>query len=44
VEGDHHLESQDSSLEELKENSPCQKDYLKKMEVEIASLNVSLIC
>jgi energy-converting hydrogenase Eha subunit E len=48
VEGDHHLESQDSSLEESKiadEHSPQQKDdYLKKLEVEIASLNVSLIC
>jgi predicted nucleic acid binding AN1-type Zn finger protein len=26
------------------ENSPQRKDYLKKLEVEIASLNVSLIC
>ena len=45
MEGDHHLESQDSYLEESKESYPSQKDeYLKKLEVEIASLNVSLIC
>jgi hypothetical protein len=47
LEGHQHLESEDSSLEESKigdENSPKQKDYQKKMDVEIASLNVSLIC
>jgi len=47
VEGNDHLDSQDSSVEESKigdENYPQQKDYLKKLEVEIASLNVSLIC